>query len=191
MATLLTTDELKRHIETDLDDDILQQYLDANEDEIVKRYGPNYSDGDRTEYIVGNGTDSLILSHPAESITSIVEHENGYNTTLAADDYILRKPMIVERLNTGTNPRVIWPSKNTSIEGYTSSWPSAATVVYTPKNYDNRRRIALINLCKVDMSYTGSRLLGIGDYRETNFDDSTLEKERILQSLINRGVPFG
>lgn len=190
MGAILTVDELKQHVETDLDLDALQHIIDANDQEIIKRFGPHANSGNRIERIVGSGSRYITLSHPASAIVSVVEHENGVDTTLSANDYAHRTPSVLERLDTGDNPRLNWPGQNIDVEGFSPSWSNAATVTYTPIDYDARRRMVLIDLCKLELAFSGHRLLGIGDYRESAILDAEGRREEILMRLVNRGMPF-
>ena len=172
-ATLLTPTELRDHIQTDLVDLALQRVLDAEESEIIRRYGAHAS---QTEMLTG-GNARLGLSRQAASVTSVTEVASEVTTVLAADDYRLWYGTSLERLMTGTNPRQYWGDR--------------VTVVYVPTERNAQRTLALVNLCKLTLAYEGvkSQSIGQSDYSMTAMDYRQ-ERERILRSLASRGLVF-
>lgn len=173
---LLTVAQLRAHVETDLDDTALQAILDSEEGEIVKRYGAHAS---ATELLRG-GERLLFLTRPAASITSVTEEVDGVFaepsvTVLAADDYrIWQGGRYLERLTTGTNPRLYWGDR--------------VTVVYTPADETAQRTLILVNLCKLAIRYTGadSESVGAGDYSARERDYAA-ERTKLLRQLAPRG----
>lgn len=168
-ATLLTVDELREHLETDLADAALQRILDAEEAEIIQRYGPHAT---ATETLSGNGT-LLILARTPLTITSITETYETTTTTLAADDYRLWPGGRIERSVYGTNPA--------------SYWSPVATVTYVPVDMTAQRRGCLIRLATLAVAYRGVKAesVGSGDYSMTA-QDYTTEREKLLRSLAGR-----
>ena len=170
-ATLLTVTELRQHVETDLLDAALQRYLDANETEIIRRYGPHAT---ATETLRG-GSAWLLLSRDALSITAVTETVLETATTLAADDYELwHGGASLWREQDGTHTR--W------------AWGDEVTVVYVPVDTSAQRTAVLVKLCVLDVQYSGlkSESIGGGDHGETTADYPT-ERERLLRSLAPRG----
>lgn len=168
---ILTVNELREHVTTDLGDDALQRLLDAAEEAIVARAG---APGVRTELAAG-GYRFLTLGRPAASITSVVETVGESDTTLATDDYQIGwGEMVLERLRTGTNPR--------------SRWGDQTSVVYTPVDDDATREKVQIDLCKLAIaSNPGLAAQAIGDWREDYVNNSAWnvasEREAILAQL--------
>lgn len=173
---LLTVAQLREHVETDLDDAALQRILDAEEAAIVGRYGAHAS---ATELLRG-GDRLLFLTRPAQAIASVTEEvDNVFTepsvTLLAADDYrIWEDGRYLERLATGTNPRLYWGDR--------------VTVVYTPADETAQRTLILVQLCKLAIRYTGARQesVGQGDYSAQEAD-YVAERNRLLRQLAPRG----
>lgn len=163
-ATLLTPISLREHVETDLSDAALQCILDSEEAEIVRRYGPHAT---ASETLAG-GARWLILARDAASVTQIVETADGLDTALGADAYRL------------------WPGGR--IERLDAIWAPRVAVTYTPREETAQRRLALINLCKLAIAYSGlkSEGVGSGDYQATALD-YTGEREKLLRGLAPRG----
>ncbi len=170
---LLTVTQLREHLETDLGDDALQRILDAEEGEIVRRYG---SPALASEMLEGGDT-WLVLERTPASITSITETVGDVDTVLAADDYRLWSGGRLQRLADGTNPH--------------SDWGDRATIVYVPRDESAQRTLALIQLCKLAVAYQGVKVHSVaGDYSETA-QEYNLERERLLRSIAPRsGMVF-
>jgi hypothetical protein len=170
-ATLLTVAQMREHLETDLTDAALQRLLDAEESEIIARYG---SHATATETLPGGGTD-VILARTPSTITSLTETLGGGTPPLllVTDDYRLWPEGRLERLTTGTNAR--------------SSWAPVVTAVYVPEDATAQRRGVLIHLVMLAARYSGlrSESVGSGDYSMTTAD-YTAEREALLRSLAGR-----
>lgn len=163
-ATLLTPAELRDHVETDLSDAALQRFLDSEEAEIVRRYGPHAT---ASETLAGGGR-WLVLARDAAAVTAVVETMGDVETALDVDTYRL------------------WPGGR--IERLGASWAPRVAVTYTPRDETAQRRLALINLCKLAIAYSGlkSEGVGSGDYQATALD-YTGEREKLLRALAPRG----
>ena len=135
-ADLLTVEQLREHVVSNLGDDALQRILDANEDAINEFVGPI-----RPVVEIHDGGPRASRSHAGRpSITSIVERRSGTDTTLAADDYRIRASgYVLERISGGTNSR--------------SSWNDLVTVTYVPVSDVAERIRVLIALCKLDLAH--------------------------------------
>lgn len=169
---LLTVTQLREHVETDLPDAALERILDAEDAEIVRRFGSATS---ASETLAGNAL-LLFLSRSPGTISTITETEadNLTTTTLAADDYRLWPGGILERLATGTNGR--------------SAWAPVVTVTYAPTDDQAQRIHTLIQVCQLAARYTGvvQESVGQGDYAIT-LQDYRRERERLLSQLAPRG----
>lgn len=170
--SILTTDELREHIETALGDDALQRLLDAAEELIVARAGTT---GQRVE-IVGGGDRFLALSKRVDTVASITELVGTTTYTLAADDWLQRDgDMLLERLQYGTNP--------------SSYWRGQVTVTYTPVSDDATRKKVQIDLCQLAITYQpGISEEDIGEWRQVFTTSNsawnvTEEREAILSQL--------
>jgi hypothetical protein len=143
---ILTVDELREHVSSELGDDALQRLLDDAEAAILAYAG---AAGDVTELIDG-GFARLALSRPAVSITSITERQGTTDTTLATDDYRIRaQGYVLERLTGGTNSR--------------STWRDLVTVVYEAADDTAIRQIVQVELVKLAITfdpYLASKTIG-------------------------------
>lgn len=144
----LALDELRQHIETDLEDDALQRLLDAAYQAIDEYAGV---EGDVSEYLRAGYGDLLFLSRRALSITSVIERD----VTLAASDYELRPSGLqLRRLTTGTHP--------------STRWHGRIDVTYTALADDAERDRVAIELCKLDVTHEpGLASQTLGAWSET------------------------
>ncbi len=121
--TLLTADEFRAYVETALSDAALEGMLAAAETEIDMAAGPLGS----TVALFDGGTRVVVLGRPASAFTSVTETWGSDVTTLGADDYLVHPGgYILERVNTGSNPR--------------SRWWGRVTVTYTPTDDEELRK---------------------------------------------------
>jgi hypothetical protein len=170
--TLLTLAQVREHVETDLVDDALQRIIDAEDEEILRRFGPPTT---QTEIFTGGtGATHLFLSRPVTSVTSISEEVSGISTTLSADDYDIWWNQALERLDDGTNA--------------SNSWGDRVTVVYVPQERTSQRILTLIQLVQLAVRYNGvqTESIGSGDHSVGNYDYRH-ERERLLSTLAPRG----
>lgn len=174
--SILTVEQLREHVTTELGNDAVQRLLDAAEEAIVKRAG---AAGAVTERL-GGGYRFLSLRTPAASISSVVETVGDTDTTLAVDDFRLYPAgMVLERLDDGTNQR--------------STWGSQVVVAYTPVDQDSTRQLVQIELVKMALNYApGTTEERIGEWvQRFSFDSAwtpAMEREEILSQL---DVSFG
>jgi hypothetical protein len=169
---MLTVDGLRLHVTTDLDDIALGLLLDAAYEAIDAFAGTGSGSEDYpasiTERITSGPGDILMLSRPAASVTSVIEHE----TTLDADDYELIGDQMLRRLPDGTNPSTYWRRRQ--------------YVTYTPLSDENERDRVAIALVKLDLDNSpGQQSERLGDWSVTQESTSQYEESRaaILASL--------
>lgn len=168
---ILTVDELRDHVTTDLIDSAVQRLLDATEEVIVARAG---APGSRSEIVDGGGR-FITLARPASAVASVTETRWFTTTTLVADDYSLRPGgYVLERLRTGTNPR--W------------HWHGDVSVTYTPIADTSTREWVQIELIKLALTENpGLNAETIGAWSQQYVNNSawnpTLEQESILSRL--------
>ena len=173
---ILTVDELRGFVTTDLSDEALQTLLDATEAEIVGLAGAS---GARTE-IASGGYRFISLARPASAITSIEELVGTTETTLAADDYLLYPgAMLLERLQYGTNPH--------------SRWQGRVTTIYTAVDDAALRKAVQADLCQLDLNYKpGLAEETIGEWTERYANNSAWNIESERQTILARlGVDAG
>lgn len=171
---ILTVDELRKHVNSDLVDDALQRLLDAAEEAIVDRAG---APGARTE-IVGGGSRFISVARPISAVTSVTEAWLETSTTLSADDYLIRSgDLLIERLNTGTNPR--------------RTWYGDVTVVYTPVDDTETREAVQIDLVKLALAYspllTGQQIGSWSEQYAANSAWNNLEERESILSRLSHG----
>ena len=172
--SLLTVDEVRVHIETDLTDIELQRMIDSAEEDIVQKYGPHTSQTDELEEC--RLSNVLFLSRPASEILTVTEeiHNNGNisQTVLSADDYdLVQSGWRIRRLSSGTNPR--------------STWGDVVIVQYTPVDETSKREGVLIALVKLDIQFNGLDSESVGDYSSEQKQYQS-NRNKILSSLSRR-----
>jgi len=170
MSTL-TLGQARQHIETDLNDDALQLLIDAAEDYIVEKAGELATQID--EYRGEILATILLLTRKATEITTVIEEiksgDSYESTTLETDDYQLRHDgRMIERLRDGSNPR--------------GTWGDVVTITYEPVDDTNKRKVATINLVKLDIEYNALKSERVGDYSSQSQDYET-ERARIVNGL--------
>ncbi len=163
----LTVDALRGYVETSLRDDALGELLEAAYEAIDGFAGVS---GPVTELISPGPGDLLMLSVPAESVTSVTECD----VILASDDYELIGGQQLHRLHAGTHP--------------SSRWRGRTKVVYPRLNDDAERDRVAAALVALDVNHNpGLSAQQLGDWSETYADNSamnyTLERQSILASL--------
>lgn len=177
MATLIDPTTLRQHLETDLKDPALQRLLDDADAAIIDRYGPHA--GNITVDLEG-AQKLLFLDRPATAIVTVSEYairDDNVPLVLAANDYrSLFGGHSLERLTTGTNARTMWGER--------------VTVLYSPTDEAAKRTMIEIDLATLAANMKiGVTLESIGDY-QARYADYTAERERILQRLSRRRLPF-
>jgi hypothetical protein len=164
--SLITIDELKTHVETDLTDAALQRIIDSQEALIVRRLGAHEV---QCQVFSPNYQRVLYPYRKVSSITSIVEEVGDTETTLAADDYaVTADGRRIDRKQDGTNPRRFWGER--------------VTVTYAPEGQADERKMVLIDLCKLTIEYNAKKSESTGDHSESA-KDYTKEREEVLSSL--------
>lgn len=169
--TLLTVDELREHVNSALGDTALERLLADAEAAIVQRAGPP---GDRTQ-IAGGGYRFIALHRPATAITSIVERQGTTDTTLAADDYLLRPGgYLLERLTDGTHPRG-------------SCWAPRVTVIHSPVDDEATRIAVQIDLVNLELSFApGLAEQTIGEWTERYTNNSAWNSDTERETILAR-----
>ncbi len=166
---LLTVEQLREHIKTTLPDDAVQRLLDANEVEIVERYGSSTT---AATYVFYPYNVSLIaLPRMAAAVTSVLEDRDDTESTLPIANYRLTQGgRTLERRSTPT-------------DGYTT-WGDRVVVTYSITNEVARRRRVLVRV----MHYDIENRPGVGSQStadqsisySSRLDD---EREEIFRSL--------
>lgn len=166
-----TVADIHGMFETDIDDRLLENLIDAEAEEVSSRFGPDVG---CVEEARPSGS-FLSLSRKAGSITSVVEIDGTVETTLASDDYRLRNGgWRMERLTTGTNSRSDW----------------GARVLVTFQTPDNARRWrVVVDLVKLALQYDALSMETAGE-NSSNHVKYQDERESILATLSNSMLPI-
>lgn len=173
MPTILTVDEVREHVETDLGDDALERLVDAADQEIIDRLGALAT---HTDVLPGHGLPALPLTRRASAITSAVERIGATNYTLGSDDYRLdANGYNLHREQGSTYPDV--------------GWNGEVTVVYVPyggaTGETAARKKLLVDLVKLDTMYNAAQSDNVGDGSRTSLDH-TAERNKLFSSMLNR-----
>lgn len=169
---LLTTDEVRQHVEADLSDEALGRLIDDCEAEIERRFGPLSTE--IAVYEEPGRANNLILERPADSITKVTEtivssDGSEEETELETDDYkLIWEGRFLKRLPGGTNGRRWWGDR--------------VEVEYAPEDESARRKRVLIDLVKLEVRYTASEDERLPDYSARSADYKK-ERERLLAAL--------
>lgn len=175
MAALVTLDELRALVETDVTDAALQMVLDAADADIVNAHGAHA--GEVSErFAPGVGDARLWASRPidtAEDVTVVETHAGpgGMTTvTLDADDYEVWEPRELVRIATGPNSGTTWAAR--------------VDVTYTPESTVStaRRRMVTVDLVRMALTWEGVGASSVGDASRTHVDYQR-ERRRILGRL--------
>jgi hypothetical protein len=178
MPALLTVDEVREHVETDLSDPALQRIIDAGDAEIVDRLGPLDS---QIEVLPGGG-EYLHLARQASAVTTGVEQlmTEGLglqDVDLQADDFELDADGYrVRRAFDGTNPSYTWRGK--------------VTITYVPKDTEARRKLLLAKLVQLDVNYQGLEADSVGDARTQYMKDHSAQRNSLFAQMGAGGRRF-
>lgn len=198
--TLLTVDDLRKHVTSALVDDALQMLLDAEEQAIVAVHGPIGTIVDLRE----GGVGLVALSRRAGSITSVdelyllgsrtvdrdlrqllyAEELWTYATALEPEDYLLdASGYLLQRQADGPNPADIWGQ--------------GVRVTYASFDDTAERKRVQLELMKLDLTYSpGLASQRIGDWTEAYQAGTGArashrdERDEILLSMVHGGLGF-
>jgi hypothetical protein len=169
---MLTVDQLREHVTTSLGDEAVQRLLDAAYGAIDEAAGTG---GDSTELLTAGPGPLLMLSRPADTVTSVTEYAlTSSALVLAADDYAIRAGQALVRLATGTNPA--------------SRWRGPVDVTYTPLLDEAVRDGVAISLVQLDITFNpGLASQRLGEWSETYVQGAdgayAEQRDKILASL--------
>ena len=170
--TILTVEDFREHVTSDLPDDAIQRLLDAAE-AAINRYAGD--PGDAVEVFDG-GRRFYTLDRPADFILSITEtaHASPSTTevTLEIDDfYLYPSGLVVERLTTGTN----YPYRRARM-----------VITYAPKDDEAIRVGVQLDLVSLALnSNPGATMERIGDWMEQQAQSAQSNQETYW-SILSR-----
>lgn len=186
--SILTPAKFRSHQATTLEDEALQDYINAAEAAILGRYGPVAEFTDRRGRPGYPGGQLLFTSRRVGSITSVTER---YGDVLGITDIVLNP-----------NDYTLLPDGQALRREYTGAhpadrWTDVVNVVYVPFDDTAERLRVAIALVKLDLAHNpGIVAEQIGDYSATyaprtagaaNYDQ---EREAILTTLQPSGLGF-
>lgn len=180
--SLITPAVIQSFAPSDLDDASLQLVIDAEEAAIVRRYGPHAS---AVETVIG-GTRLIALAREAVSITSVVENVTALDSgvTLTTSEYLFTQPYLLERIGSGYG----WGAR--THEYPYLIWGRQVRITYVPVDETAQRTLALVNLCKLALAFSGYQSVSIPNVVSMTALDYQQQREAILQSVAPRAIGF-
>jgi|CXWL01.1.fsa_nt_gi hypothetical protein len=170
---ILTTDEVREHVETDLVDDALDRLIDNADQEIIDRLGVLAT---HTDVLPGGGLPALPLTRRASAITSVVERIGETNYTLGTDDYRLdSNGFSLHRAQGATYPALVWSGEVTIVA---VPYGGAAGELAA-------REKLLVDLVRLDAAYDATSSNTIGDTSRTALNHGA-ERAALFSSMLNR-----
>ena len=171
-STLISTDEIREHFETDLSDDALSRVIAQMDSMIVERHGPHTGPITELVYSYENNSGMALsnsalvrISRPVASIDSLAVYEslsaNAQAITLPPADYFIEARTTVRIMRRA---------------------PLRARVVYMPVDNTLARQRVLIQLCHAEARWQPVPLQGVdGAYAHYRKYQENLSQ--ILESL--------
>lgn len=173
MANLLSTAELREHIETDLLDAALGRLNESADFRVIERAGPVASETESFIIFKPNdypdGRDRVLTLERSPGVITSISEQLFDNTPviLSVDDYSVIGDQL-ERLNDGTNPRFYWGHR--------------VIVVYAPVDNTTVRKGVIIDLVKLEVAYQGVASEKAGDY-SMSAPEYLKAREAVLDAL--------
>ena len=176
MPSLLTTDEIREHIETDLADTALQRLIDDAEAEIIQRYGAHAEGGTVTEqHVVRSGERWIYPRRDVDVGAGIVvtrQHLGSSDVTTAeASEYVVDTGGAIRLLATGP-----WSDQ-------------LVTITYTPPTDAPRRKRVLVDLVRIAVRYDALSSSSLGDVSVSHLGYEQ-ERSRVLSRLSSFASGF-
>lgn len=171
---LITANELRSALSTSLLDGELDEIIEREEAELVRRAGANWSVNlELTEKHVG-GERYIFTDRPIDSVTTVTESSDNFVNTdvLTATEYRVAHELdgAIERLSAGV------PIK----------WRRDVEVVYAPTDDTLIRKAVLIELCRIGLERQAMRQEAIGgEYSFKTPEDWELERVNVIKRLFS------
>ncbi len=146
---MVTVDDLRARVETDLDNPTLQRILDAAVKAVDRAAG---SATEQTQTMVATNSAWIATVRPVVSVTSIDEARGARSTpvTLSANDYRIVGDYRLLRMNDGDNP--------------SGCWGNVVTIVYVPQVDQDVRDRVVLDLSQVDLKFDAFNESKSGDW---------------------------
>ena len=176
VMSLVTTAEVRALISSGLSDSELQDVIDRVEDEITEEIGAPYTDDSTpiTETVSGGGK-SIYLKRPINSVSSVTEYSqlsNTAGTSLTENEefYVWPDQGRLERIGG------IWGG---------GEWGRMIEVVYVPQDQNKKRKKAIIDLVRLDLSRKAMYQESVGgEYSYTAPPNWEKESRQIMKRLV-------
>lgn len=166
--SLLTIDELRAQVSTDLDDTQLQTVIDREETEVIRRYGAHY-DGSAITEVCDGGACGVYLKRRIGSVSAITEAQSlgGTQTTLTSTQYyaVANEGRII-RLSEGTR------------------WGRYVSVSYVPQDDSNLRKQVLIELVRQALEQTAMKSENIAGEHSYQAPDWEAQRRALYRRLM-------
>lgn len=168
MTTLVSVEQVRQRVQTAASDVTIQDIIDAEEAELIRRYGA-HGDGAITVTEAHTPTNgNLFLHRPIAALTSITESASlgASGTALTSTQYYAWPAQgRIERLPRGT------------------SWAEAVSVVYAPIDDQAKRRRVIIELVRLALEQTAMQAESVaGEYSYTAGDFEE-QRRKLYRSL--------
>lgn len=178
MTSLISPDEVRALVETGLGDTELQEVIDRVEAEITEEIGAPYKDGETLTETVEGKSKNIYLKRPISSVSSATEYSSlsdttGYALTENEEFYLWPDQGRLERISTVPGQIL---------------WGRMVKVVYVPQDQNKKRKKAIIDLVRIDLSRTSMYQESVGgEYSYTAVSNWEKERRRIMKriSFIN------
>jgi len=179
MPSLITPTQVQAFIKTPLSTTVLQQIIDAEEQVIVERFGAHVLVVEQFED--DSPGDRLFTNRGIASVQEIKEtvvyrvglYQWGETETiLSANDYEIWADLkSVRRLTTGDHERY--------------GWGQRVKITYVPNDTTATRILVLLNLCKINIQFSGLDREMVGGREYQAEMASYAQKRREVLNLLN------
>ncbi len=171
MAALLSADDIRTRVATDLDDDPIEQIIAEEDAEIVRRFGSVAESLPIVERVDSEKQCNVYTPRRISTVALIAEGDGVTQTNLVVGDYrIWEKEGRIERL---------------SALGTLAAWRPIVDVTYTPESDTIERKRVLLELCRISLERRAmlKESVGQSDYTFETPKDWEKERERLLSKL--------
>ena len=171
MTALITPNQAREHIDTDLGDASLQRIINAADAEITRRYGEHLTANE--VFPLGIGRDQLYSDRRITSITSVTEAWPGTDQEIvlvATDDYVLQGKRTIRRVSGGSPGGIFFAP--------------IVKVVYIPFDDTARRTMVTVELVRLAVNSLGIVSSDLGDAKIVMLNQAR-EREEIMRPLAS------
>lgn len=170
---LVTVADVRRKVQTGLDDSDLSDIITDEENEVVRRFGAT-GDGVTAVTAVYDGRDAmnLFLNRPAVSVSSITVADRGGGTASTV----------------ATTAYQVWGNEG-RIEHLGGGWGSGiVTVAYVPVDDRARRRAVIVELVRLAIEQTAMRSESVGGEYSYQAPDWEAQRAALYRRLGYMGL---